>query len=189
MTHQNAAKSAAATMPSYRIDQSKHIVMAHGGGGQLTDELIAHTLLPRLANQTLNELLDASAVPSTAGRMAMTIDGYVVRPLSFPGGDIGRLAVSGTVNDLSVCGAEPLGLALSLILAEGLERTVLEAMLDSIRSTADEAGVQVITGDTKVVGRGQADGMYITSAGVGSVPPNRRLHPDQIRPGDLVMVT
>ncbi|HEX2973164.1 MAG TPA: hydrogenase expression/formation protein HypE, partial [Tepidisphaeraceae bacterium] len=153
------------------------------------DELIAHTLLPRLENQTLNELLDASVVPSTAGRMALTIDSYVVRPLSFPGGDIGRLAVSGTVNDLAVCGAEPLGLALSLILAEGLERSTLEAMLDSIHSAADEAGVPVITGDTKVVGRGQADGMYITTAGVGSVPVNRRLHPDQIRPGDLILVS
>lgn len=171
------------------MDKSKHIVLAHGGGGQLTDELIANTLLPRLGNETLGQLLDSSIVPGTAERMAMTIDSYVVRPLFFPGGDIGRLAVCGTVNDLAVCGAEPLGLALSLIMAEGLEREVLESAMNSVREAADEAGVKVITGDTKVVGRGQADGMYITTAGVGSVREGPRLHPDQIRAGDKLIIS
>jgi hydrogenase expression/formation protein HypE len=186
----NAMQEQPGTPPSaYRIDKSRHIILAHGGGGQLTDELIAHTLLPRLGNDVLGELLDSSIVPGSAGRIALTIDSYVVRPLSFPGGDIGRLAVSGTVNDLAVCGAEPMGLALSLILAEGLERKVLESVIDSVKATADEAGVKVITGDTKVVGRGQADGVYITTAGVGSVNGKNRLHPDQIRPGDVVIVS
>lgn len=181
--------STAAASKTYRIDKSRHIVLAHGGGGQLTDELIAHTLLPRLGNDTLADLLDSSLVPGTSERITLTIDGYVVRPLCFPGGDIGRLAVSGTVNDLAVCGAKPLGLALSLILAEGLERKVLESVIDSVKATADEAGVKVITGDTKVVGRGQADGVYITTAGVGCLGGVIRLHPDQIRPGDAIIIS
>lgn len=174
---------------TFRVDDSRHIMLAHGGGGQLTDELIAQTIVPRLGNSVLNDLLDASIVQAGSDRVALTIDSYVVRPLKFPGGDIGRLAVSGTVNDLAVCGAEPLGLALSLIMAEGLERSVLESVLESIALTADEAGVKVVTGDTKVVGHGQADGMYITTAGLGAVPGNRRFHPDQIQPGDAIIVS
>lgn len=172
-----------------RLDETSHIMLAHGGGGQLTDELIAQTIVPRLGNSVLNDLLDASTVQAGSDRVALTIDSYVVRPLQFPGGDIGRLAVSGTVNDLAVCGAEPIGLALSLIMAEGLQRSLLESILTSIAAAAEEAGVKVITGDTKVVGRGQADGLYITTAGVGAVPPNRRLHHDQIRPGDAILVS
>jgi len=172
-----------------RLDALRHIVLAHGGGGQLTDELIGRMVLPRLGNDVLNDLLDASCVDLATSRAALTIDGYVVQPLTFPGGDIGRLAISGTVNDLAVSGAEPVAIALGLILAEGLDRKVLEKVLDSIAATAREAGVRVVTGDTKVVGRGQADGMYITTAGVGAVPAGRRLHMDQIRPGDAVLIS
>ncbi len=169
------------------IQRKKQIVLAHGGGGQLTDELIGSTILPRLDNVILHDLLD-SGIAETGSRTALTIDGFVVQPLIFPGGDIGRLAVSGTVNDLAVAGAEPLGLALSLILAEGLERRVLDQIMDSIARTAEEADVRIITGDTKVVGRGQADGMYITTAGIGRVDPNRRLHWDRVRPGDVLLI-
>ncbi len=176
--------AAAAPLPAH----FEHIALAHGGGGQLTDALIAQAMLPRLNNPILAERLDAGLLGRNGESLALTIDSYVVQPLFFPGGDIGRLAVSGTVNDLAVCGAEPLGLALSIILAEGLERKVLERVLDSIAATAREAGVQVITGDTKVVGRGHADGMYLTTAGIGCVPGSRNLHPRQVVPGDVLII-
>ncbi len=120
--------------------------------------------------------------------MAFTIDSYVVKPLKFPGGDIGRLAICGTVNDLAVCGATPLGIALSLILTEGLERRVLEEVMDSLAAAANEAKVSIVTGDTKVVGRGQGDGIYITTAGVGAAGKHK-LHPDEVRAGDVLIVS
>ena len=181
-------------------DRPSRLVLAHGGGGQLTDELIASSVLPRLGNSVLNELLDAAvldlAVPGagTAGvtgprmRVALTIDSYVVQPWRFPGGDIGRLAVSGTVNDLAVSGAKPVGIALGLILAEGFATRDLEAVLDSIAATGEQAGVRVVTGDTKVVGRGQADGIYITTAGVGLVPDGRDLSPKRVKGGDVLVI-
>lgn len=172
------------------LRRDDHIMLAHGGGGQLTDELISGLVLPRLGNTVLNDLLDSAVIEDASGtRLAMTIDSYVVQPVQFPGGDIGRLAVSGTVNDLAVCGAEPLGIALSLILAEGLEKSVLEQVLESIRQAAREAGVNVITGDTKVVGRSQADGLYITTAGIGKMITVRRFHPDQVQPGDAIILS
>lgn len=174
---------------SARQRRDSHIMLAHGGGGQLTDELINGIILPRLGNSALNDLLDSGVIENAGTRLAMSIDGYVVQPLQFPGGDIGRLAVSGTVNDLAVCGAEPLGIALSLILTEGLEKAVLETILDSARSAAREAGVNVITGDTKVVGRGQGDGLYISTAGIGRMMTVRRLHPDQVQPGDAIIIS
>jgi hydrogenase expression/formation protein HypE len=165
----------------------QRITLAHGGGGQLTDELVASCILPRLDNAILGQLLD-SAVFGGAERLAFTIDSYVVKPLKFPGGDIGRLAICGTVNDLAVCGAKPLAIALSLILTEGLERRVLEEVMDSVAAAASEAKVSVVTGDTKVVGRGQGDGIYITTAGVGAAG-RYKLHPDEVRPGDAVIVS
>jgi len=168
-------------------DHSNTVVLAHGGGGQLTDQLVAQSVLPRLTNDVLADLLDAAVVDAGPGRLALTIDGYVVQPLEFPGGDIGRLAISGTVNDLAVSGAAPAAIALGLILEEGLDRAVLDRVMDSIGRAADEAGVRVVTGDTKVVGRGQADGMYITTAGVGFVsgePP----HPGRVRAGDVLIL-
>jgi hydrogenase expression/formation protein HypE len=178
-----------AGMSAPRLDREEHIVLAHGGGGQLTDELLTAAVLPRLGGPALAELLDAGILEGTnEDRLALTVDGYVVTPWRFPGGDIGRLAVSGTINDLAVCGARPCGLALGLILAEGLARRDLERILDSIATTAAEAGVPVVTGDTKVVGRAQADEIYITTAGVGRVPRERRLSPQAIRPGDVLLV-
>lgn len=169
--------------------RDQHILLAHGGGGQLTDELIRRDILPRLGNDVLGELLDAADLPPTGdARVALTIDSYVVTPWRFPGGDIGRLAVSGTVNDLAVCGARPIGLALSLIIAEGFARGDLMTILDSIAAAAKQAGVAVTTGDTKVVGRGQADGIYITTAGVGVIPEGRRLRATRVRPGDVLLI-
>ncbi|MGA3065534.1 MAG: hydrogenase expression/formation protein HypE [Tepidisphaeraceae bacterium] len=172
---------------SARLSAGSRITLAHGGGGQLTDDLFVSTILPHLGNRVLNELTDSAILPG-AYRLAFTIDSYVVQPLKFPGGDIGRLSISGTVNDLAVCGAKPLGIALSLILTEGLDRSLLEDILDSIAATAAEAGVCVVTGDTKVVGRGQGDGIYITTAGVGAAERNE-LHPRDVRPGDCLIVS
>ncbi len=165
------------------------VTLAHGGGGQLTDELIQEAILPRLGNEMLDGLLDSATLPATGtDRLAMTIDSYVVQPWCFPGGDIGRLAVCGTVNDLAVCGGEPMGIALSLILAEGFEMSALEQVLDSIAKAGEEACVSIVTGDTKVVGRGQSDGIYITTAGVARVPVTRSLGPKRVKPGDVLIV-
>jgi hydrogenase expression/formation protein HypE len=164
------------------------IALAHGGGGQLTDELVQSVFLPRLDNNALNDLLDSALLQHHGERLALTIDGYVVQPLKFPGGDIGRIAISGTVNDLAVVGAKPLGIALGLILAEGLDQSILQEVMDSIAATAAEAGVRVVTGDTKVVGRNHADSIYITTAGVGVVSADLRLHPDRVRPGDAIII-
>lgn len=167
----------------------QRIVLAHGGGGQLTDELLSGCVLPRLGNGVLNQLLDAALLPDGArGQLAMTIDSFVVKPWEFPGGNIGHLAVAGTVNDLAVCGAVPLGLALSLVLTEGWPIAALETVLDAIKETAALAGVPVVTGDTKVVGHGHGDGIVITTAGVGRVPAELQLGPSRVRAGDRVLI-
>ena len=167
----------------------EQIMLAHGGGGQLTDELIEGAILPRLGNEALGALLDSALLAPTGNdRVAMTVDSYVVQPWCFPGGDIGRLAVCGTVNDLAVCGARPMGIALSLILSEGFARADLLTVLDSIQQASEEAGVPVVTGDTKVVGADQGDGVFITTAGVGRVDAQRDLSPKNVRPGDRILV-
>lgn len=163
------------------------VVLAHGGGGQLTENLLREVVMPRLANPLLDPLDDSALLP-TDGPVAFTTDSYVVQPLEFPGGDIGRLAVCGTVNDLAVCGAHPRWLSLGLILEEGLELDVLGRILDSVAATAREADVHVVTGDTKVVARGQADGLYINTAGVGTLRPGVDLRADRCRPGDAILI-
>ncbi len=162
------------------------IVIAHGGGGELTDLLIREHIRPRF---DLPELDDAAILPEVSGRLAFTTDGYVVSPLEFPGGDIGRLAVCGTVNDLAVCGAEPRWLTLSLVLEEGLSLEVLDRMLDSARAAAEEAGVAIVAGDTKVVPRGQADGMYVNTAGVGVFRRDPLPGASAIVAGDVLLVS
>src|SRR3972149_8785295 len=134
------------------------ITLAHGSGGKLTHELVRKLFLPCFNNNVLSLLGDSALLNINGTRLAFTTDSYVVKPLFFPGGDIGRLAVSGTVNDLAVGGARPLWLTASFILEEGLEMGVLQRIADSMRRTADEAGVQIIAGDTKVAERGKADG-------------------------------
>jgi len=156
------------TLAQAATAHKKQIVLAHGGGGQLTDDLLAEVIRPRLQNTLLATLDDSAVLDVDAGRIAFSTDSYVVHPLEFPGGDIGRLAVSGTVNDLAVCGARPKWISLALILEEGLSTELLTRVLDSVAATADEAGVKVVTGDTKVVARGQADGLYINTARPGS---------------------
>jgi hydrogenase expression/formation protein HypE len=164
------------------------IVLAHGGGGSLTKELVEEILLPALDNPVLRTLDDAAVVAINGDRLAFTTDGYVVKPMFFPGGDIGRLAVCGTVNDLAMQGAQPLWLSLSLILEEGLSIADLQKVVASIRAAADEAGVKVATGDTKVVERGKCEGMYIVTSGIGRVVAEHRLGCAHVKPGDAVIV-
>ncbi|MBL1218491.1 MAG: hydrogenase expression/formation protein HypE [Planctomycetes bacterium] len=168
---------------------TKRILLAHGGGGQLTDELVADLIRPDLDNPVLAALDDSCILPTGIGRVAFTTDSYVVQPLEFPGGDIGRLAVSGTVNDLAVSGATPLGLSLALIIEEGLEESTLKRIIASVAATCHEAGVNIVTGDTKVVARGQADGLYINTSGVGIISPDRQLGYDRVAPGDTVIIS
>jgi hydrogenase expression/formation protein HypE len=155
-----------------------------GSGGQAMRDFIAGRILPAFRNPQLAPLLDAGRLPEG---IALTTDSYVVDPPVFPGGDIGGLAVNGTVNDLVVSGAKPLYLSLGLILEEGLEWALLDRVLRSLRRAADKAGVRIVTGDTKVVRRGQGDKIYINTAGVGRIVADPR--PDRIRAGDAVIVT
>lgn len=165
------------------------IVLAHGGGGQLTDDLIAERIAPRLSNPHLDTMEDAARVPMHQGEMLFTTDSFVVQPLRFPGGDIGRLAVSGTVNDLAVSGAIAQFLSLAFIIEEGLELETLDAVIESIAATAREAGVRIVTGDTKVVGKGQGDGLFINTAGIGALRPGINLGVRNIRAGDVLILS
>jgi hydrogenase expression/formation protein HypE len=165
------------------------INMSHGAGGKATQSLIEGLLAPAFASETLNELADAATILAGDAQIALTTDSYVVRPLRFPGGSIGELAVNGTVNDLSVSGARPLALSLSLILEEGLPAEDLRAEVEAIAGATRAAGVEIVTGDTKVVERGRADGMYVCTTGVGLRDPRARLSPAALRPGDRVLLS
>ena len=165
------------------------ITMSHGAGGKATQSLIEGLLLPALENEALAQLDDAGRVSVDGTGLALTTDSFVVRPLRFPGGSIGELAVNGTVNDLAVSGARPLALGLSLVLEEGLAAEDLKAEIEAVARAAAEAGVAVITGDTKVVERGHADGMYVCTSGIGVTDPRASLSPASLRPGDRVLVS
>ncbi|MGQ9546383.1 MAG: hydrogenase expression/formation protein HypE [Dehalococcoidia bacterium] len=164
------------------------ILLAHGSGGRLSHELVEREFLPYLANPALNKL-DDSAVFEASGRLAFTTDSYVVNPIFFPGGDIGRLAVCGTVNDLAMNGAKPLYLSLSAIIEEGFSLSDLQRIVQSIKKAAEEAEVSIIAGDTKVVNRGQADGLFITTSGVGIIPPGVDISGTNARPGDKILLS
>jgi hydrogenase expression/formation protein HypE len=165
------------------------VLLAHGSGGVLSHELIEDVFARHFANPLLDPLGD-SAVADTLppGRLAFTTDSYVVQPLFFPGGDIGKLAVCGTVNDVAVVGATPLYLSAGFILEEGLPMATLQRIVVSMAETAQAAGVQIVTGDTKVVNRGAADGLFINTAGVGVVPVGVALGPRHMCPGDAILV-
>lgn len=168
---------------------AKVILLAHGSGGKATHQLIDDLLLPRLGNKFLAELSDSALLPVDADKILFTTDSYVVDPPFFPGGDIGKLAVNGTINDLSVCGGKPLYLSLALILEEGFPLEQLTIIIDSIAEAAKEAGVSVVTGDTKVVGRGSADKIFITTSGVATLLTESPLSIGSIRPGDKILVS
>lgn len=167
----------------------EYITMAHGAGGKASHELMEKIILPELSNPLLDQLHDGAIFPVNGGKMAFTTDSYVVRPRFFPGGNIGKLAVCGTVNDLAMSGAVPKYLSLGLILEEGLPVSELKEILQTIKLAAAEAGVQVVTGDTKVVEKGAADGIFINTAGVGEIIPGVDISPKNIKPGMKVIVS
>jgi hydrogenase expression/formation protein HypE len=164
------------------------ILLAHGGGGQLSDELVRHTILPRLKNDILSELDDAARLDIDSASLCFTTDSYVVKPLFFNGGDIGKLAVCGTINDLAVAGAKPVALSLSLIIEDGFEFELLEKILDSIRRAAKASGVYVVTGDTKTVEAGAADKIFINTAGIGVQLKGVELGLKKIKAGDKILI-
>ena len=164
------------------------ILLSHGDGGLLTRRLLEKCFLPSFDNRLLSALTDAATFPVREGRMAITTDSFVVDPIFFPGGDIGKLAVCGTVNDLAVSGAKPMFLTASFIIEEGFPVSDLERIVGSMARTGKEAGVSIVAGDTKVVGRGQADKIFINTAGVGYILPSVDLGYHAICPGDLVLV-
>jgi hydrogenase expression/formation protein HypE len=164
------------------------ILLAHGSGGKLAHDLIEKSFVSVLDNPLLAHL-DDSAVFEMSGRLAFTTDSYVVSPIFFPGGNIGKLAVCGTVNDLSMSGAKPLYLSLAFIIEEGLLLKDLQRVIDSIRATAEEAEVRIITGDTKVVERGSADKLFINTAGIGKIPEGVSISGSNAKPGDKVILS
>lgn len=172
--------------------ERERVILGHGGGGALSHELIEQVFLPAFANPVLDRrgdssVLDAADLLAGGGRLAVSTDSYVVRPLTFPGGTIGDLAVNGTVNDLAMSGARPLWLTVAFIIEEGFPVAELAAIAGCMARAARAAGVAIVTGDTKVVERGHGDGCYVNTTGIGVVPPGVALGPERVRPGDAVL--
>jgi len=165
------------------------VTLAHGSGGKATRALVEGLFLEELRNPLLEPLGDSALLELNGSRLAFTTDSYVVKPLVFPGGDIGELAVNGTVNDLAVAGARPVALSAGFVVEEGLEIELLRRVAASMARAAEAAGVAVATGDTKVVERGKADGLYVNTAGIGLVPPGVDLDASRVRAGDRVLVS
>jgi len=164
------------------------IVMAHGGGGKLMHQLIDKIFAQAFQNPELETNHDGATIETGNEKLVFTTDSYVVSPLFFPGGDIGTLAVNGTVNDLAMCGARPLYLSAGFIIEEGFSIETLWKIALSMRQAADKAGVKIITGDTKVVDKGKGDGVYINTAGIGVVKHHLTVHPSKIKPGDVIII-
>ncbi|MBT5958746.1 MAG: hydrogenase expression/formation protein HypE [Nitrospina sp.] len=171
------------------INSSSLITLAHGGGGKLTQQLIEQLFRPAFNNPELETQHDGAVFEIPPAKLAFTTDSYVVRPLIFPGGNIGNLAVNGTVNDLAMCGARPLYLTAAFILEEGLPVETLWTIVQSMKKSADHAGVNIVTGDTKVVDKGKGDGIFINTSGVGVIEHNLTIHPKSIQPGDVVLLS
>jgi len=171
------------------IFEHKQIVLGHGSGGKLTADLIDKIFLPAFANPVLNKLDDQAVVQIDGARLAFTTDSFVVTPIFFPGGDIGKLAVNGTVNDLAMSGARPLYLAAAFILEEGLLAEELQRVVESMRDAAQQAGVQLVTGDTKVVNRGKGDKVFITTTGVGVIEGPIEISASLAQAGDKIIVS
>ncbi len=170
------------------IENNDVILLSHGDGGLLTHQLLEKCFLPSFKNKLLSALSDAASFPVESGQMALTTDSFVVDPIFFPGGDIGKLAICGTVNDLAVSGAKPLFLTASFIIEEGFPMSDLERIVGSMARTCNEAGVSIVAGDTKVVARGQADKIFINTTGIGYILPGSNLGYHAIHPGDVVLV-
>lgn len=171
------------------LPAKEQILLGHGSGGKLSADLVRDIFLRALTNPALAKLDDQAVVDINGVKLAFTTDSFVVKPLFFPGGDIGSLAVYGTVNDLAVGGARPLYLSAAFILEEGFPMESLKRIVASVQAAAREAGVEVVTGDTKVVEKGSGDGVFINTAGIGVVPDGVRLSADQARPGDAILLS
>src|SRR5574341_1209941 len=172
------------------LSHKDQIMLGHGSGGKLSHDLITSMFLPAFDNPALRAGDDAGLVqPNACTQLAISTDSHVVWPLFFPGGDIGRLAVCGTVNDVSMLGATPLYLSAGFILEEGLEVDVLREIISSMQAAASEAGIQIVAGDTKVVQRGKADGLFINTTGVGMIQPGLEIGGARARPGDVVILS
>lgn len=171
------------------IQQYPQVMLAHGGGGKLMHQLIERMIGPAFHNPLLDVRHDGAVFDMPHNRLAFTTDSYVVNPLFFPGGDIGSLAVNGTVNDLAMCGARPLYLSAGFILEEGLPMETLWRIVQSMRRAADESGVLLVTGDTKVVDKGKGDGIFINTAGVGAVEHSLSIAPASVLPGDAILLS
>jgi hydrogenase expression/formation protein HypE len=165
------------------------VLMAHGGGGNLTHQLIERMFVPVFKNSLIEARHDGATFPVQAGKLAFSTDSYVVKPIFFPGGDIGKLAITGTVNDLAMCGARPAYLSAGFIIEEGLPMATLWQIVQSMQKTAEQANVQVVTGDTKVVDRGKGDQIFINTAGVGTIMTNLVISPTSVKPGDAVLLS
>ncbi len=171
------------------ITATDRILLGHGSGGKLTADLIERMIVPAFANPALSQLDDQAVLPCDGDRIAFTTDSYVVSPIFFPGGDIGELAVNGTINDLAVGGARPIALSLAFILEEGLPLADLARVIESARRAAERAGIPIVTGDTKVVGRGSGDQIFINTSGLGIVPRGVVLGSAHVRAGDAILLS
>jgi hydrogenase expression/formation protein HypE len=171
------------------ISQYLHVLMAHGGGGKLMHQLLENVFGKAFSNPILDARHDSAQFEIPAGKLAMTTDSYVVRPIFFPGGDIGSMAVHGTVNDLAMSGARPLYLSCGFIIEEGLPMETLWRVVCSMRDAAQKCGVQIVTGDTKVVDKGKGDGLFINTTGIGVIEHAQKIIPQNVLPGDAVVVS
>ena len=166
-----------------------NIVLGHGGGGKLSAELVENLFVPAFRNPAIESLGDAAILSVPRGRLAFSTDSYVVHPLFFPGGSIGELAINGTINDIAMSGGQPLYLSVAFILEEGLPMATLGQIVECMRIAAHSAGVQIVTGDTKVVEKGHGDGCFVNTAGIGVIPEGREVGPGRAKPGDVIIVS
>lgn len=188
MTTETSLEPAPAFTCPTPIFDHKEIVLAHGAGGKMTQQLIQNMFLPRFKNQLLNPLHDGAMFSLNGARFAFSTDSFVVKPIFFPGGDIGELAVNGTVNDLAMCGARPLYLSSAFILEEGFPMAELSRVIQSMQRAAEIAGVNLVTGDTKVVDRGKGDKIFINTSGLGLIDANVNIHPGRAEVGDKIII-
>ncbi|MCS7088827.1 MAG: hydrogenase expression/formation protein HypE [Thermoflexales bacterium] len=166
-----------------------HVTIGHGSGGRLSADLVTHLFLPAFDNEVLRARGDGAVIHVAGGRLVLSTDSFVVRPLFFPGGNIGELAVNGTINDLAMCGAQPLHLTAAFILEEGVPLATLNTIAHAMGTAARRAGVSIVAGDTKVVEKGHGDGVFINTTGLGMIPPGVSIAPQHVRPGDAVLVS
>ena len=190
-TPEASGRDAGALLASCPLPHSnyKEIVLAHGSGGKLSQRLMQEVVFPQFRNPLLETLHDGALISVGETRLAFSTDSYVVSPIFFPGGDIGKLAVHGTVNDLAMCGAKPMHLSVSFILEEGLPMDDFRRVVASMREAADAADVTIVTGDTKVVDRGKVDRIFINTSGVGAVAKGVNIDPKRAKPGDKILLS